>query len=92
MPRNDYRIGVPAPGFYREVLNSDAEVYGGTNMGNWGGAKAEPVSWMGRPYSILVSLPPLGALVLVHEPEKEEEDDAASELAFPDEAAEADGQ
>ena len=91
VPRNDYRIGVPEPGFYREVLNSDAEIYGGTNMGNWGGAEAEALSWMGRPYSILVTLPPLGALVLVQEPPRAPaEAPAGGEL--PDEAAEANGQ
>jgi 1,4-alpha-glucan branching enzyme len=67
IPRLSYRIGVPLAGFYREALNSDAEVYGGGNLGNQGGIESEPLSWMGRPHSILVSLPPLGAIVLVHE-------------------------
>ncbi|MBK5966582.1 1,4-alpha-glucan branching enzyme [Thiocystis minor] len=68
VPRNNYRIGVPEPGFYREAMNSDAEVYGGSNVGNQGGVEAEPVSWMGRPYSIPIALPPLGGLIMVHEP------------------------
>jgi len=68
IPRLRYRIGVPLPGFYREALNSDAEGYGGGNLGNQGGVESEPLRWMGRPQSILVSLPPLGAIVLVHEP------------------------
>jgi 1,4-alpha-glucan branching enzyme len=68
VPRANYRIGVPKPGFYREAVNSDAEYYGGSNVGNQGGVLAEPVSWMGRPYSIPIAVPPLGALVLVHEP------------------------
>jgi 1,4-alpha-glucan branching enzyme len=67
VPRNDYRIGVPADGFYREAINSDAQYYGGSNVGNQGGVQAEAVSWMGRPYSIPINLPPLGGLVLVHE-------------------------
>jgi 1,4-alpha-glucan branching enzyme len=72
VPRTNYRIGVPKPGFYREAVNSDAELYGGSNVGNQGGVNSEPVSWMGRPHSIPIAVPPLGALVLVHEslPEK----------------------
>jgi 1,4-alpha-glucan branching enzyme len=68
VPRTNYRIGVPEPGFYREALNSDAALYGGSNVGNQGGVEAEPVSWMGRPYSIPIALPPLAGIVLVHEP------------------------
>jgi 1,4-alpha-glucan branching enzyme len=62
--RRDYRIGVPAPGFYRECLNSDAEAYGGSGIGNEGGVTAESVEAHGRPYSLNLSLPPLAALVL----------------------------
>jgi 1,4-alpha-glucan branching enzyme len=68
VPRTNYRIGVPSPGFYREAINSDAELYGGSNVGNQGGVNSEPVSWMGRPHSIPIAVPPLGALVLVCEP------------------------
>jgi 1,4-alpha-glucan branching enzyme len=64
VPRYDYRIGVPGPGHYREVLNSDAGIYGGTNLGNMGGAKAEDTPWMARPYSISLTLPPLAGLIL----------------------------
>ena len=71
IPRTDYRIGVPLSGFYREAVNSDAEVYGGSNLGNQGGVESEPVSWMGRPHSISIALPPLGTVVLVHEPPAE---------------------
>ncbi|MBS1202139.1 MAG: 1,4-alpha-glucan branching enzyme [Chromatiaceae bacterium] len=73
VPRNNYRIGVPKPGFYREAVNSDAEYYGGSNVGNQGGVRSEPVSWMGRPHSIPIAVPPLGALVMVLEPLPEED-------------------
>ena len=63
VPRTKHRIGVPKPGFYREVLNSDSEYYGGSNVGNYPGVKADAISWHGRPYSIEVVLPPLGTLV-----------------------------
>ena len=64
VPRQGYRIGVPAPGRYRECLNTDAAVYGGANIGNFGGVTSEPVPWMGRPHSVVLTLPPLAALVL----------------------------
>ncbi len=62
--RENYRIGVPASGFYREAINSDSIPYGGSGVGNGGGIGAEAVPWMGRPYSISLTLPPLGALFL----------------------------
>ena len=61
--RHGYRLGVPRPGWYAERLNSDSTFYGGSDVGN-GGAQAEQVPWMGRPWSITLTLPPLGALVL----------------------------
>ncbi|MBI4400641.1 MAG: 1,4-alpha-glucan branching protein GlgB [Nitrospirae bacterium] len=64
VPRTGYRIGVPAPGWYRELLNSDAAVYGGSNMGNLGGVQAEPTPWHGLPYSVSLTLPPLAVLFL----------------------------
>ncbi len=64
VPRSGYRIGVPEPGRYREILNSDSAAYGGSNLGNAGGATAEPMPWQGRPYSLNLNLPPLGILVL----------------------------
>jgi 1,4-alpha-glucan branching enzyme len=67
VPRRGYRIGVPLPGFYRETLNSDAEAYGGSNLGNRGGVSSEPISWMGRPHSVRIDLPPLAGLVLAHD-------------------------
>jgi len=62
--RQGYRLGVPELGYYRELLNTDAAVYGGSNSGNAGGLMAEPVPWMGRPCSLNLHLPPLGALFL----------------------------
>jgi len=64
VPREHYRIGLPQPGRYREVLNSDSSYYGGSNMGNTGWVQTQPVPWMGRPHSIELTLPPLGALIL----------------------------
>jgi len=64
VPRYGYRIGVPSLGFYRELLNSDAETYGGSNMGNSGGVMAEPIACHGFPNSIALTLPPLSVLFL----------------------------
>jgi 1,4-alpha-glucan branching enzyme len=58
MVRYSYRLGVPNPGFYREIISTDAETYGGSNVGNLGGVQTEEVPWMGREHSILVPLPP----------------------------------
>lgn len=65
VPRHGYRIGVPAGGFYREALNTDAAIYGGGNIGNGGGVHAEPVEAHGQAQSISLTLPPLAALFLV---------------------------
>ncbi len=62
--RKDYRVGVPAPGLYRAVFNSDSEFYGGSNAGGVDPTPAEDVSWNGRPWSVKLTLPPLGALFL----------------------------
>jgi 1,4-alpha-glucan branching enzyme len=64
VPRNAYRVGVPRGGHYRELLNSDAEAYGGSNLGNGGGIDAEPVPAQGREHSVCLTLPPLAVLVL----------------------------
>jgi 1,4-alpha-glucan branching enzyme len=64
VPRYGYRVGVPRPGYYRELVNTDAATYGGSNLGNAGGAWAQPVAWQGRPHSIVLTLPPLSTLVL----------------------------
>jgi 1,4-alpha-glucan branching enzyme len=60
--RANYRVGVPEPGWYREIFNSDAQYYAGSNYGNGGGVMAEPVPWMGLEYSLPLRLPPLAAL------------------------------
>jgi 1,4-alpha-glucan branching enzyme len=62
MARHGYRLGVPAAGFYRELINTDAETYGGTNIGNMGGFAAEDFPWQGRTHSLLISLPPLATV------------------------------
>lgn len=64
-PRVDERVGVPAPGRWVERLNSDSTYYGGSNVGNLGGVEAVPIPWQGQPYSIIITLPPLGMLALV---------------------------
>jgi 1,4-alpha-glucan branching enzyme len=64
VPRLGYRVGVPRPGYYRELVNTDAAVYGGSDLGNAGGVWAEPLPWQGRSHSIVLTLPPLSALVL----------------------------
>jgi 1,4-alpha-glucan branching enzyme len=64
IPRPDYRIGVPEVGWYRELLNSDAELYGGSNMGNAGGILSEPVPAHGHDQSLSLIVPPLGFVLL----------------------------
>ena len=65
--RGGYRLGLPQDGFWREVLNSDAEVYGGSNQGNWGGVTAEATPIHGQPYSAEFTLPPLSVTVFARE-------------------------
>jgi 1,4-alpha-glucan branching enzyme len=67
VPHVGYRVGVPSGGFWRELLNSDATEYGGSGMGNLGGAQAVNRAVHGRPYSLELTLPPLGALFLTAE-------------------------
>lgn len=64
VPRNGYRIGVPEAGTYEELLNSDSEFYGGSNVGNGGGLHTEDLAWMDKPYSLTLNLPPLGGVIL----------------------------
>jgi 1,4-alpha-glucan branching enzyme len=67
VPRHDYRVGVPVPDRWREVLNSDAEVFGGSGVGNMGGVDSEYHSIHGRAQSVRLTLPPLAALYFVPE-------------------------
>ncbi|MBI3183930.1 MAG: 1,4-alpha-glucan branching protein GlgB [Myxococcales bacterium] len=62
--RHRYRVGAPASGLYREVLNTDASEYGGSGVGNLGSVHAAPLAWDGQPASLELSLPPLGVLWL----------------------------
>jgi 1,4-alpha-glucan branching enzyme len=67
VPRRNYRVGAPWAGFWRERLNSDAEIYGGSGIGNLGGVEAVPESWQGQPAHLSLDLPPLACLVFVPE-------------------------
>jgi 1,4-alpha-glucan branching enzyme len=58
----NYRLGVPESGFYREIINTDSETYGGSNVGNYGGARSENIPWMAREHSVVIQLPPLAAV------------------------------
>jgi 1,4-alpha-glucan branching enzyme len=61
--REGYRVGVPQSGFYEEILNTDAETYGGSNVGNYGGVEAhEYWNWQNQPHSIEINLPPLSVI------------------------------
>ena len=62
--REGYRVGVPYPGFWREVLNSDAKEYGGSGVGNLGGVWADQISAQTFPFSLSLVLPPLGLIFL----------------------------
>ena len=64
VPREAYRVGVPFAGGWHEVLNSDAEVYAGSNYGNGGGVITDDVSSHGQPVSVALNLPPLSVLIL----------------------------
>ena len=64
VPRDGYRIGVPEPGGYSELINSDAAIYGGSNQGNGGLIFSEPIASHGHPQSLRLNLPPLGFLLL----------------------------
>jgi len=63
IPRFNYRVGIHEEGWWREMLNSDAAEYGGTGYGNFGGVSAVSIPIHGKPYSLSLTLPPLGVLV-----------------------------
>jgi len=64
VPRQKYRVGVPRAGCYREIINSDAAIYGGGNIGNAGAVYTEPIPAHGHAQSLSLTLPPLGMLML----------------------------
>ena len=64
VPHLDYHVGLPRAGRWREVLNTDSEIYGGSGVGNLGGVEASGEPWHGRPASATVTVPPLGVLWL----------------------------
>ncbi|HSP74150.1 MAG TPA: alpha amylase C-terminal domain-containing protein [Gaiellaceae bacterium] len=71
VPRERYRVGLPAPGRWREVLNTDSAYYGGADTGNLGGVACEEKPWHDQPYSAELTLPPLGVVWLVPEEQAE---------------------
>ncbi|MGI9183298.1 MAG: alpha amylase C-terminal domain-containing protein, partial [Longimicrobiaceae bacterium] len=75
VPRMGYRIGVPRAGHYRELLNSDSEYYGGSNLGNSGGLDTEPIAAQDRSCSLCLVLPPLAIVVLKRETTEETMDE-----------------
>jgi 1,4-alpha-glucan branching enzyme len=83
VPRYDYRIGVPRQGQYKEIFNSDSSYYGGSNVGNGERElRADNEEWMGRPYSLVVNLPPLAGIVLQRIPEPEDKRVVAEETTI----------
>jgi len=81
VPRHSYRIGVSEAGHWREVLNSDAQLYGGSGQGNLGAAHTAPTSFHDHPQSLVITLPPLAVVVLKSAPrpaDSRDEDRAAS--------------
>jgi 1,4-alpha-glucan branching enzyme len=84
VPRQQYRVGLPRAGKWRELLNSDAAAYGGSNMGNLGGVVAAERPWHGQPCSADFVLPPLS--ILVFRPERVADTTAADAQAAPEQA------
>jgi 1,4-alpha-glucan branching enzyme len=64
VPRGGYRLGVAAPGYYGEIMNSDSALFGGSNLGNGGGLHSEPIAAHGFDHSVRLMVPPLAALML----------------------------
>jgi 1,4-alpha-glucan branching enzyme len=61
--RTNYRVGAPQKGYWREVLNTDAEIFGGAGNGNYGGVETVPIPLHGRPYSLTMTVPPNSVMV-----------------------------
>ena len=78
MPHGGYRVGLPFAGPWREAVNTDAEIYGGSGAGNMGAVVAEDVSHHGQPASVVLTIPPLGALWLVPDDQGTAQADAGS--------------
>jgi 1,4-alpha-glucan branching enzyme len=76
VPRMYYRVGVPDAGRFVELLNSDAGVYGGGDVGNGGSVQTEDTPWSRYPYSLSLTIPPLGVLILRHEAAPLQKDEA----------------
>ena len=69
VPRSGFRVGVPGDGgHYEEILNSDAERYGGSNVGSFGGVSSEAIAWNGRSHSLSIELPPLATVFFRKKP------------------------
>ena len=64
VPRHGYRLGLPRAGTWHERINTDSRHYGGSDMGNLGGVRAETIPWHGQPFSAEFTLPPLAAVWL----------------------------
>jgi len=62
VPRKNLRVGAPRGGYWKEVFNSDAQEYGGSGVGNFGGVDATPVPWHNQSHTLSITLPPLGAV------------------------------
>ena len=74
VPRHNYIVGVPKAGFWKEIFNSDAVFYGGSNMGNNGGVVTVDRPYLGKKQSMHITLPPLAAVFFRYEkpaPDKE---------------------
>ncbi|HLZ37536.1 MAG TPA: 1,4-alpha-glucan branching protein GlgB [Mycobacteriales bacterium] len=67
VPHEDYHIGLPRAGYWREALNTDSEIYAGSGVGNLGAVDAVDESWHGQPASVTLRVPPLGTVWLVHD-------------------------
>ncbi len=76
---HDYRLGVPQTGYYRELINTDAETYGGSNVGNFGGMQSQSHAWMSRDHSIVMQLPPLATIAFKLEREAPADSDSNDE-------------
>jgi 1,4-alpha-glucan branching enzyme len=70
VPRYGYRVGVPRAGFWKEIFNSDAQLYWGSGLGNYGGVDTDFGSSHSRPVSLSLTLPPLGLVLLKHQGER----------------------